>query len=132
LSILFFGGGGYSFEKAFEPFLKDVVEDKARREQILDVAKEADASVAQFKKEVDDVWAKDLIGIVQDFDATKEDLEAFVDRADRSRLATQKAVIEFRFDVIDLMTEDEWNHMYKLIYEKRAEEKAKREDKDKK
>jgi hypothetical protein len=128
LSILFFGGGDFSFEKAFKPFLKDVVEDKARQEQILDVTKEADGAVAQFKKEVNEVWAKDLIGIVRDYDATKEDFEAFVDRADGSRLAAQRAVVDFRFDVVKLMSEDEWNEMYRLIYEKRAEEKAKREE----
>jgi hypothetical protein len=132
LVIMFGGGASFSFEKAFKPFVKDTIEDKARREQILDVTKQADDEVKQFKKEVDEVWSKDLKRILSDYDATEEDFRRFVTRADQSRLIAQQRILDLRFEVIKLMTEDEWNAMYKAVEEKRAEERLKREEKQKK
>ena len=39
LSIFVFGGGDFSFEKAYKAFVKDTVSDKSRQEQIIDLTK---------------------------------------------------------------------------------------------
>jgi hypothetical protein len=132
LTILFAGGASFSFEKAFKPFVKDGIEDKARQEQILDVAKQADNGLKQFNEEVRKVWAKDLKKILVDYDASEEDMHDFIRRADGSRLVMQQELLKLRFKVVELMTEDEWNAMYDEINKKREEERQKREEKEKK
>jgi len=132
LIMLLFGGGGmFSFEKAFDPFVKDAVKDKSRYEQIADVTKQADESLKEFHKEVDDVWAKELKTLLSDYDASKDDFRSFVSRADQSRTAIQRELLDVRFKVTKLMTEDEWNSMYQAIEEKAEEERKKAEEKGK-
>jgi galactokinase len=132
LLMLYFGGGGmFSFEKAFEPFVKDAVKEKARYEQIVDLTKQADEDLAQFRKEVGEVWAEDLKKLLDDYDATEEQFHSFVEKADRSRTAVQQELLDVRFGVRTLMTEDEWNSMYQAIEEKVEEERKKREEKGK-
>ncbi|MCK5405925.1 MAG: hypothetical protein KAJ37_00665, partial [Candidatus Krumholzibacteria bacterium] len=116
LLMMYFGGGGmFSFDKAFEPFVKDAVKEKARYEQIVDLTKQADEDLAQFRKEVGEVWAEDLKTLLDDYDATEEQFHSFVEKADRSRTAVQQGVLDARFGVVKLMTEDEWNAMYQAI-----------------
>ena len=129
LMLYFGGGGGFSFEKAFEPFVKDAVKDKARAEQIVNVTKQLDKDIKQFRTEVGDVWAEELKTIVGDYDSSEDQFRAFRKKADRSRMDVQKKLLDGRFKVVDLMTEDEWNAMYGAIVEKAAAKKAKDESK---
>jgi len=133
LLALYFGGGGsvFSFEKAFEPFLKDVVKDKSRYEQVVDVTKRADESVGQFRKEVKKVWANDLKKLLADYDATEEQFHSFREKADQSRTVMQQQILDARFEAISLMTEDEWNAVYQAIEKKLEEERKKAEEKGK-
>jgi hypothetical protein len=131
IMLLFGGGGTFSFEKAFDPFVKDAVKDESRYEQIADVTKQADENLKQFHTEVDDVWAKELKTLLGDYDASKDDFRSFVSRADQSRTAIQRELLDVRFKVTKLMTEDEWNSMYEAIEKKAEEEKKKAEDKGK-
>lgn len=131
LTIVFSGGASFSFEKAFEPFIKDTIAEKARQEQILDVTKRADGEVKQFRKEVEEVWSKDLEKLLADYDSTEEDFHDFIRRADGSRHAMQQKLLNLRFEVVDLMTEEEWNAMYREIEQKQEEDRKKREEKDK-
>ena len=130
LSILLFGGGGYSFEKAYKSYVKDAVSDKSRQEQIIDVAKGADAALDQYASEVKKVWAGDIKSTFKDFDATRDDYRSIIERADQSRMALQQSILDARMRVKDLMTEEEWNAMYKAIKDKEAEAQAKKEKKD--
>jgi hypothetical protein len=131
IMLLFGGSGTFSFEKAFDPFVKDAVKDKSRYEQIADVTKQADEDLKAFHKEVDDVWAKELKTLQADYDASKDDFRSFVSRADQSRTAIQRELLDVRFKVTKLMTEDEWNAMYQAIEKKAEEEKKKAETKGK-
>ena len=132
LLMLYFGGGGtFSFEKAFEPFLKEAVKDKARYEQIVDLTKQADQGLAQFRKEVGDVWAEEVKTLLADYDATEEQFLGFVEKADQSRTAVQQGLLDARFGVVKLMTEDEWNAMYQAVEKKAEEERKKAEEKSK-
>ena len=132
LLMMFFGGGGaFSFEKAFEPFMKDAVKEKARYEQIVDLTKQADQDTEQFRKEVGDVWAEELKTLLVDYNASEEQFRGFVDRANRSRTAVQQGLLDVRFQVTKLMTEDEWNSMYQAIEKKAEEERKKAEKKGK-
>jgi D-mannonate dehydratase len=131
ISMLLLGGGNFSFEKYFNSFVKNVVEDKSRREQILDLTKKADKQLDQYRKEVKKVLSKDIKMVFKNFDATEEDYRNAMARADQSRIAVQKSIIELRLRIKDLMTEEEWNAMYELIRKKKAEEKSKMEKKEK-
>ena len=132
LLVLYFGSGGMmSFEKTFESFLKDAVKEKARYEQIIDLTKQMDEDVEQFQNEVKDVWAEELKQLVVDYDASEGQFHSFVEKADRSRAAMQKEILDKRFAVVKLMTEDEWNEMYQAIDKTREEERKKREEKEK-
>ncbi len=130
LTILFFGGADFSFEKVFKPFIKEVVEEKDRQKNILDVTKQADDAVKQWRKEVKDVWAKDLKQLIADYDATEAEFEAFHARSKQSRKAMQAQILDARYKFVGLMSEAEWNEMYAKIREKAAEEKAKLEAKE--
>jgi hypothetical protein len=127
LSILLFGGGSFSFEKHFKDFVKNVIEDKPRREQIMDLAKRADEKQKQYNKEGRKVWAEDVKSAFRNFDSTEEDYRTVIAKANQSRIAMQQGVLDVRFKVVELMTEEEWNAMYDQIRKKEAEEKAKKE-----
>jgi D-mannonate dehydratase len=129
LSVLLFGGGGFSFEKYYKPFVKNVVEDESRRKQILDLTKKADKQLDQYRKEVKEVWSKDIKSVSKNFDSTEEDYRNAIARANQSRIAVQKILVELRLSMKDLMTEQEWNEMHEQIREKKAEEKSKMEKK---
>ena len=117
--ILMFGGGGdFSFEKAFEPFVKDVVKDEARYEQIVDLTNEADEDMKAFQEEMGDEWGKKLIALLADYDASENDFRGFYRKADASRLDIQQRLLDARFGVIELMTADEWTAMYEAIDKK--------------
>ncbi len=129
LSILLFGGSGFSFEKYYKSFIKNVVEDKTRREQILDLTKEADKQLDQYEKEVLKIWSDDIKRTYRNFDATEEDYKKVIARADQSRIAMQRSLVDLRLGVKELMTEQEWKEMFDQIRKKEAEEKAKKEKK---
>ena len=129
LSILLFGGSGFSFEKHYKDFVKNVVADKTRREQIVDLAKNADEKLGQYQKEVQDVWSEDVKNTFKNFDSTDEDYRNVIVKADQSRIAMQKGILNVRFKVVELMTEDEWKAMWGEVRKKEAEEKAKKEKK---
>ena len=114
LSILFFGGD-FSFEKSFKPFVKEVIEEKSRQNELLNVTKQADGAVKQWKNEVKDVWAKDLKRLMADYDATEAQFEAFFERSEQSRKAMQARILDARFQFVGLMSEAEWNEMYAKI-----------------
>jgi hypothetical protein len=71
------GGGSFSFEKAFEPFLKEAVAEQSRYEQAIQLTKEADENFEQFRKEVTEVRAKELKTLIADYDATDEQFRQF-------------------------------------------------------
>ena len=127
LSILLFGGSSFSFEKYYKEFVKNVIEDKPRREQIIDLAKRADEKQKQYNKEVRKVWAEDVKSVFKNFDSTEEDYRSVIASANQSRTAMQQGVLDIRFDVVKLMTEEEWKAMYDQIRKKEAEEKAKKD-----
>ena len=121
IMLYFGGGGGFSFEKAFEPFVKDAVGDKARYEQIVDLTKQLDGDVEQFQTEMSGVWAEELKKLVADYDAGEDEFLALRKSANRSRTDVQQKVLDTRFAVVKLMTEDEWNSMHQAILDKAAE-----------
>ncbi len=132
LLLMFFGGGGtFSFEKAFDPFLKEAVKDESRYEQVVDLCKEADLHNKQFQTEVNDVWAKELKTLFADYSTSEKQFRAFVKKADQSRIALQKDLLAVRMKMTKVITEDEWNAMYAAVDKAAEEELKKKEEKDK-
>lgn len=115
------GGGSFSFEKAFEPFLKEAVTDRPRYEQAIQLTKEADENWKEFHKDVTEVGAKELRALIADYDATDEQFHAFYEKRVPARIAMQQRMLDFRFKMTALVTQDEWDSMYRKIDEKAGE-----------
>ncbi len=118
LILLFGGGGDFSFEKTFEPFVKDAVKDKARYEQIVDLTKGADEDLEAYLEEMGDEWGKKLLALLADYDASENDFRSFRRKADASRIDLQQRLLDARFGMIELMTADEWTAMHEAIDKK--------------
>jgi len=121
--LLYFGlgGGAFSYEKAFEPYLKEVIAEQSRYEQTVQLAKEADENLRQFKKEVREVWSTDLKALIADYDTTNEQFLAFYEKGSAARTAMQQDMLDIRFKVASIMTRDEWDALCRKIEEKSAE-----------
>jgi hypothetical protein len=117
------GGSSFSFEKAFEPFLKEVIADAPRYEQTVQLTKEADENFQQFRKEVTDVRAKELKTLLADYDTTDERFRQFFEKGSASRKAMQRRMLDIRFKMATIVTKDEWDAVYRKIDEKKAEKK---------
>ena len=115
------GGGSFSFEKAFEPFLKETVTDQPRYEQAVQITKEADESFQQFHKEVTEVGAKELKALITDYDATDEQFRAFYEKRAPARIAMQQRMLDIRFKMTSILTRDEWDAVYRKIDDKVGE-----------
>ena len=122
------GGGSFSFEKAFEPFLKEVITEKPRYEQAIQLTKEADENMAQFRKEVTEVRAKELKTLIADYDATDEQFHQFYEKGAQSRIAMQQRMLDVRFKMTTVVTKDEWDAVYRKIDQKIEENRKKAED----
>ena len=114
------GGGSFSFEKAFEPFLKEVIADKARYEQTIRLTKDADETYQQFRKEVTGERAGELRTLIADYDATDERFQQFFEKGSASRKRMQQKMLDIRFEMAKIMSQDEWDAMYRKIDEKKA------------
>lgn len=123
------GGGSFSFEKAYEPFLKEAVTETPRYEQAIQLTKEADDNMAQFRKGVTEVRAKELKTLIADYDATDEQFRQFYEKGAQSRIAMQQHMLDFRFKMTTVVTKDEWDAVYRKIDQKIEENRKKAEDK---
>jgi hypothetical protein len=130
LLFVYFGGGGgaFSFEKAFEPFLKEVIADKSRYEETIQLTKDADEAVKQYRKEVSEVWAKELRILIADYDATDEQFRAFYEKSAASRTAMQQHILDVRYKMTEIVTRDEWEAVYGMMDQKAEENRKKAED----
>jgi hypothetical protein len=122
--LLLFGGGGggeFSFADVFSPFVKDAVTNEARADQILDVYKQTDEDLETFRKDFEDNWSGQIKALLGDYDATKDDFYRLRGEMDEWRKGMLKTTLDTRFEVLELMTEDEWNAMVDAMDAKAAE-----------
>ena len=130
LLVLLLGGGSFSFEEMYKSVIKDIVTDKDRREQFLDVAKNADSQITRFNKDVKDVWGKEAVELFKNYDSTREDYRKFQADAAAGRERLQAQLVTYRFDSLQYVTEKEWDDIYSAIEKKQAEEAAKKAKKN--
>jgi hypothetical protein len=116
-------GDGFTYG-AFKDAVKNHIQDKERREQIIDTIKEVDNEIKDYDEHVKKT-ADNIKVLVKDPEATREDFDAFFDRETWRRNKTLKTIADARFQVRDLMSEDEWNTVYQQTVEKAREEKEK-------
>jgi len=113
ITVLIFavgGGDGFSFG-IFKAGVKDQVSEKSRVKQIIAITKQADEEVEAVTKDLDTA-SKQLVKLNSNYDATREELNAFFDQLDGRRMKSQKRLIELRFKARDLMTPEEWQAVY--------------------
>jgi hypothetical protein len=122
LMIYFGGGGGLSFEKAFEPFLKEAIDDKSRYEQSAQLTVGADDAIEQFRKEISEVWADEMKTLITDYDTTDDQFREFFRTSTASRIALQQRLLDIRYEMATIVTRDEWDAVYRMMDQKTAED----------
>jgi hypothetical protein len=93
---------------AYRDAIKNQVPDKERREQIIDATKEAEEVMKAHQKRVEKA-SKSLIEMLQNYDATRDAFETFLDEQMKERQKTQSDFVAARFKARDLLSTDEWN-----------------------
>ena len=96
---------------------------------MIQLTKEADENMRQFRKEVTEVRAKELKTLIADYDATDEQFRQFYEKGAQARIAMQQRMLDFRFKMTAVVTKDEWDAVYRKIDQKIEENRKKAEDK---
>jgi len=125
VSTLFGAGGDLSFDAVFAPFVKEVVTDEQRYDQIAANFDAIDKEMDEFRDATEEEWANESKALLANYDATREDFHKFRRKYMPQRDALLKKLVDVRFKTVELMTEDEWKAMFKAM-----EEEAKKKDDD--
>jgi len=121
MASLFGAGGALSFDATFRPFVKDVVVDEQRYDQISETFDEADEYLEAFRKDFQDQWEPKVKKLVGDYDTTKDDFRTLREGLSQPRTTAMRKVLDVRFTMVEIMTEDEWNAMFKAVDAKAKE-----------
>jgi len=113
LIYLLFGGGVFSFD-VFKEAAADVISDKQIVKQIDAMTSEADKEMKAWLKESGKI-SKQFSRMNQNYDQTKMEMNAFLEQADSSRDEFLEKIIQLRFQVKNLMSQEEWEAMYAKI-----------------
>ena len=120
LIILFGGGGGFSFG-IFKGPVKEVVQDKDRREVVLQSIEDADGELESFNDHRKNS-AAELKELIRNPATTREDLRAFAARAGGRRSEMQSRLLDLRFQAKSVLTADEWRSIYGLVAREKSKE----------
>jgi len=126
--ILTGGGGAFSFG-IFKDAVKTEVSDKDRSKQVVAYLDEGDDGLKAYRKALKRN-SKELAKLNAKLDASRGEFDALTARMDAERILAQRTILDVRFKVIELVTEDEWNALYKATDAKVAEQKAAEEKKE--
>lgn len=114
LMLLF--GGGDSLENYLLNIKKPVkatVENKVTVDEVLDLSKELGKQLkAQNKKVVK--LTESFLDLHTEYDAKPVDIEAYIDKMFNLREEGQKQILDTRFAMKNLMTQEEWIEVFSL------------------
>ncbi len=105
--LLLFGGSDLFTFKNIRDNAEEVIQDKDRAKQVVAITKQADDEYESFTENLEKL-AEQGIKINQDYNVTREEVDALTVKADNNRKAFLEKYIELRFQVKDLVTAEEW------------------------
>jgi hypothetical protein len=120
--MLLFGAGGVAFSlDAFRDAVKDQIVEEDRRDQIVDVTKQAEDAMKAHHKHVHEA-SKELIQLVRNYDTTREELEQFLANEAARRQEHQAQIVDMRFKTRGLMSAEEWSAVYEQAKSKTSDD----------
>jgi regulator of sigma D len=130
--MILMGGGGPLFNlDIFKDVLKEQIDDKERRKELLAEAEDANEALKTYRKDLKDTGEK-LVTVNKNYYASRNELDAVAALADQRRLDTIRQILDARYNLIEKMTKEEWDAMYAGVDAKLEEERKKAEEKAKK
>ncbi len=107
-----FGGGGNDYlPKDLNKRVKAEISDKQVRKEVNALVKQMNADVAEYRKDVE-AYAHEGMSLNVEYDAEHERFEALVDKIVGSREEIQKKLLDDRYRLVDLLTEEQWNAIF--------------------
>ena len=113
--ILMFGGGG-----SLENYLLDIkkpmkaaVESKVTVNEVLDLSKALKKQLKVQNKEITKL-RENFLDLHTNYDAESADYEAYIDKVINAREEGQRQILDTRFAMKNLMTQEEWIEVFSL------------------
>lgn len=107
-----FGGGGNDYlPKDLSKRVKAEISDKQVRKEVDALVKQMNTDVAEYRKDVE-AYAHEGMSLNVEYDAEHERFEALVDSIVGSREEIQKKLLDDRYRLVDLLTEEQWNAVF--------------------
>ena len=114
------GGGPEPYQETldnWEKAIKKYVDDDAREEQAKAVLKDAVKSVKDSEKVVDEALQQ-YFAVDMGYNATAEEYEAAIKALDDVWIIADKQLIDERFNMKDVLSEEEWTNSLKFMKKK--------------
>lgn len=126
ITILFFGGTNeVFFLDKIEKGVKEYVEEKDRKNEILEDLKKSKKVFKEFTK-IEKKKFAEWKSMYQDQNTSEQDFHNFFSELEKARISVQNQVIEERILILAKIQEDEWESIVKYSGDKfdKAKEKA--------
>ena len=105
-----FGGGIFSFDYIRDA-AEEVIKDKDRAKQAVSITEQADEEFELFTENLDDL-SKQLAKMNKNYNLTRAERDSFSIQVKKPRTAFFEKYIELRFQMINLVTAEEWQAMH--------------------
>ena len=110
----FSGGGAGVLPEDFNKTIKAEISDKQTRKSIGKITKQMEKDAASFEKTLEKL-AKEALKLNADYDADRDEFIRMADQMIGNKEQIQKGLLDQRFALVELMTEEEWNAVWKPI-----------------
>lgn len=120
LTLWLTGGGGFAMEE-FRDALKETIADKERRTEIVELTKQVDNEVSDYRDHLKKS-SKKAAEMWQNYDATSEEIFGWTKKEEWRRRKVAERVLDARFAAMELMSAAEWEATYDLAIKKASGE----------
>lgn len=131
LIILFSGSYEIFFAENVEKGIKEYVEEKDRRKELLDLTKQIKSRAKSYNKERK-AYYKDFKDLYTNYKASEEELVSFFDQITEIQGDYQNDFIDLRIEITDKIEEEEWDRIVEFsgqAYRKKLDKQAKKNKK---
>ena len=131
LIILFSGSYEIFFAENVEKGIKEYVEEKDRRKELLDLTKQIKSRAKSYNKERKAQY-KNFKELYTNYNASEEELVSFFDAITEIQGDYQNDFIDLRIEVTDKIEEEEWDRIVEFsgqAYRKKLDKQAKKNKK---
>ena len=101
------GGGAGVLPEDFNKTIKAEIFDKQTRKSIGKITKQMEKDAASFEKTLENL-AKEALKLNADYDADRNEFMRMTDQMIGNKEQIQKGLLDQRFALIELMTEEQW------------------------